>query len=126
MATGGPAIRFSTTRPLLALVIFTVLFVAAIVLVIADKEHPVVVLATALAPMVIGIIASTYVITEGLDMLAEMYRKARYQLGFEEGRHEGQREMQSRWEAWERESQQAREQGQPPPPAPRLDHDQRH
>ena len=64
--------------------------------------------------------ALTYVIVEGAAMLAEQFKKKRYDAGLEEGRAKERAERDALWEAWLERQQAAFSRGEPfdePPPS---------
>lgn len=71
--------------------------------------------------------AAVYVALEAgeIIVLAARYRRLLREEGREQGLEQGlargRREQQERWEAWERESRLARDEGREPPPVPELD-----
>lgn len=67
--------------------------------------------------------AAVYVALEAgeIIVLAARYRQLLKDEGRAEGLARGRREQQERWEAWERESRLARDEGREPPPMPELD-----
>ena len=64
--------------------------------------------------------ALTYVIVEGVAMLAEQFKKKRFDAGLEEGRAKERAERDALWEAWLERQQAALSRGEPfnePPPS---------
>lgn len=63
--------------------------------------------------------AMAYVVVEGANMLAEQFKKKRYEAGLTEGEAKGHAARQKEWEAWNERRQEAEANGQPfdePPP----------
>ena len=56
--------------------------------------------------------ALTYVVIEGLRMLAERYEKRRFQEGRAEGRSEGRSEKDAEWEGWLKRKTEAEARGE--------------
>ena len=115
------------------------LLVVGLVSVLLDDDSALNRVVSAMEPWVIVSAGLTYVALEGVEgiVLAARYREALREAGRREGEAEGiaegeakgrrdgeakgREEQQRRWEAWEIESRQAREEGREPPPTPTLD-----
>jgi hypothetical protein len=72
-----------------------------------------------LAPVIVFVTASTVLIQEGGEMLAERYLKRRHAEGKAEGKMEGQEEERKRWVEWNNRRLKAEAEGRPfdePPP----------
>ncbi len=102
--------------------LFVALLVAGLFTVL---EHP----GSGLNSTVIGLeawvvvsAAVVYVALEGVEIivLAARYRRLLQEEARAEGLARGRQEQQERWEAWERESRLARDEGREPPPMPAL------
>ena len=76
-----------------------------------------------LAPIIVFVTASTVLIQEGGEMLAERYLRRRFEQGkaegIAEGMAEGQEEERNQWRAWNKRRLEAEAEGKPfdePPP----------
>ena len=119
-------ISFSTQRPVLALILFVALLAAGLFTVIEHSSSGLNRAVTGLESWVVVSAAIVYVALEGWEIivLAARYRRMLKDEGRAEGLAEGlargRQDQQNRWEAWERASQQARDEGKDPPPMPEL------
>ena len=81
-------------------------------------EHAVAIL-EAMEPVIVFFAALGYIVAEGGEMLAEMFKRRRFQEGREEGREEGRQERDSVWHEWYKRMESARAKGEtfnePPP-----------
>lgn len=91
------------------LILFTALFAAATGLLIAnvltDSEAQgqlggILEVLYGLGRVTLGLVAITFIIVEGSSMLAEMYKRRRFEEGRAEGKAEGKAEKDQEWREW--------------------------